>query len=177
MLRYPRIEVIKRTIYVPIYRESYEVQTMRPNRPMQSKFGMSKTQANAYSKRMLALLKKEGYDKAIFKSVLIDLRKFVLWNFHAPICLIVWERGFFGGAYRPTPWLWTGSFRDWMSRTLSVPVRRGRFHLPARHRKKLPKAEGQRFADTTHIVGYRLLTPFLHSGISLLPYSYFHIVI
>ena len=78
MLRFPRIEVIKRTIYVPIYRESYEVQTMRPNRPMQSKFGMSKTQANDYSKRMLALLKKEGYDKAIFKSVLIDLRKFVL---------------------------------------------------------------------------------------------------
>ena len=36
MLRYPRIEVIKRIIYVPIYRESYEVQTMRPNRPMQS---------------------------------------------------------------------------------------------------------------------------------------------
>lgn len=31
MLRFPRIEVIKRTIYVPIYRESYEVQTMRPN--------------------------------------------------------------------------------------------------------------------------------------------------
>ena len=73
MLRFPRIEVIKRIIYVPIYRESYEVQTMRPNRPMQSK-----TQANAYSKRMLALLKKEGYDKAVFKSVLIDLRKFVL---------------------------------------------------------------------------------------------------
>jgi hypothetical protein len=45
---------------------------------MQSKFGMSKTQANAYSKRMLALLKKEGYDKAVFKSVLIDLLKFVL---------------------------------------------------------------------------------------------------
>ena len=78
MLRCPRIEVIKRIIYVPIYRESYEVQTMRPNRPMQSKFGMSKTQANAYSKRMLALLKKEGYDKAVFKSVLIDLLKFVL---------------------------------------------------------------------------------------------------
>jgi len=53
----------------------------------------------------------------------------------------------------------------------------GRFHLQARHRKKLPKAEGQRLADTAHIVGYRVLTPFLHSGISLLPYSYFHIVI
>ena len=78
MLRYPRIEVIKWIIYVPIYRESYEVQTMRPNRPMQSKFGMSKIQANAYSKRMLALLKEEGYDKAVFKSVLIDLLKFVL---------------------------------------------------------------------------------------------------
>ena len=63
MLRYRRIEVIKRTIYVPIYRESYEVQTMRPNRPMQSKFGMSKTQANAYSKRMLALLKGKSSQK------------------------------------------------------------------------------------------------------------------
>ena len=78
MLRYPRIEVIKRIIHVPIYLESYEVQTMRPNRPMQSKFGMSKTQANAYSKRMLALLKKEGYDKAVFNSSMVDLRKFVL---------------------------------------------------------------------------------------------------
>ena len=45
---------------------------------MQSKFGMSKIQANAYSKRMLALLKEEGYEKAVFKSVLIDLLKFVL---------------------------------------------------------------------------------------------------
>ena len=101
MLRYPRIEVIKRIIYVPIYRESYEVQTMRPNRPMQSKFGMSKTQANAYSKRMLALLKKEGYDKAVFNSSMVDLRKFVLWSLCAPI----WLYGgvFFGGAYRPTP--------------------------------------------------------------------------
>jgi len=45
---------------------------------MQSKFGMSKTQANAYSKRMLALLKKEGYDKAVFNSSMVDLRKFVL---------------------------------------------------------------------------------------------------
>ena len=78
MLRYPRIEVIKRIIYVPIYRESYEVQTMCPNRPMQSKFGMSKTQANAYSKRMLALLKKEGYEQAVFNSSMVDLRKFVL---------------------------------------------------------------------------------------------------
>ena len=78
MLRYPRIEVIKCTSFVLTYREEYEVQTMRPNRPMKTKYGMSKTQANAYSKRMLALLKKEGYDKAVFKSVLIDLLKFVL---------------------------------------------------------------------------------------------------
>ena len=61
--------------------------------------------------------------------------------------------------------------------TSSMEIAADCFHLQARHRKKLPKAEGQRLADTAHIVGYRLLTPFLHSGISLLPYSYFHIVI
>ena len=50
MLRYPRIEVIKRTLFVPTYREEYEVQIMRPNRPMKSKYGMSKAQANAHWK-------------------------------------------------------------------------------------------------------------------------------
>ena len=56
------------------------------------------------------------------------------------------------------------------SKTLSNPVRRGRFHLPARCRKKLPKAEGQRLAVTVHIVGCRhifiavFLFPYCHIG-------------
>ena len=100
MLRYPRIEVIKRIIYVPIYRESYEVQTMCPNRPMQSKFGMSKTQANAYSKRMLALLKKEGYEKAVFNSSMVDLRKFVFMKFYA-LPYDYMGGVFFGGGLSP----------------------------------------------------------------------------
>lgn len=77
MLRYPRVEVIKRTLYVPTYREDYEVQTMRPNRPMQSKHGMSKAQANAHARRELSLLKKEGYDKAVCNSMMVDLKTFV----------------------------------------------------------------------------------------------------
>lgn len=78
MLRYPRIEVIKRTLFVPTYREEYEVQIMRPNRPMKSKYGMSKAQANAHARRELALLKKEGYAKAVYNSMMIELEKFIL---------------------------------------------------------------------------------------------------
>lgn len=77
MLRYPRVEVIKWTSYVPTYREDYEVQTMRPNRPMQSKHGMSKVQAHAHARRELALLKKEGYGKVVYNSMMIDLKTFV----------------------------------------------------------------------------------------------------
>ena len=77
MLRYPRIEVIKCTSFVPTYREEYEVQTMRPNRPMKTKYGMSKTQANAHAWRELALLKKEGYRKVVYNSMMIELGKFV----------------------------------------------------------------------------------------------------
>lgn len=77
MLRYPRVEVIKRTSYMPTYREDYEVQTMRHNRPMQSKYGMGKARANAHARRELALLKKEGYGKAVYNSMKIDLKTFI----------------------------------------------------------------------------------------------------
>lgn len=62
---------------MPTYREDYEVQTMRPNRPMQSKYGMSKAQAHAHARRELALLKKEGYGKVVYNSMMIDLKTFV----------------------------------------------------------------------------------------------------
>lgn len=77
MLRYPRIEVLKRTSFVPTYREEYEVQTMRPNHPMKSKYGMSRAQANAHARRELALLKKEGYRKVVYNSMMIELEKFI----------------------------------------------------------------------------------------------------
>ena len=76
MLRYPRVEIIKRKKFTPIYQELYEVQTMRPNRPMKSKFGMTKTQAMAYSRREVAMLKQEGYTKAVYHSMLVDLSTF-----------------------------------------------------------------------------------------------------
>ncbi len=50
---------------------------MRPNRPMQSKHGMSKAQANAHARRELSLLKKAGYDKAVYNSMMVDLKTFV----------------------------------------------------------------------------------------------------
>ena len=76
MLRYPRVEIIKRKTFVPIYREQYEVQTMRPNRPMKSKFGLNTSQAMAYSRREVALLKQEGYTKAVYNSMLVELSTF-----------------------------------------------------------------------------------------------------
>ena len=50
MIRYPRVLIIKRIKYIPIYQELYQVDTMRPNRPMRSKFGLSKSQANSICK-------------------------------------------------------------------------------------------------------------------------------
>lgn len=76
MLRYPRVEIIKRKIYILIYQEQYEVQTMRPNRPMKSRFGMTKAQAIAYSRREIALLKQEGYTKVVYNSMMVDLNTF-----------------------------------------------------------------------------------------------------
>ena len=73
MLRYPRVEIIKRKSYAPIYQEQYEVQTMRPNRPMKSRFGMTKAQAMAYSRREVALLKQEGYTKAVYNSMMVPV--------------------------------------------------------------------------------------------------------
>jgi len=49
---------------------------MRPNRQMKSKFGMTKSQAMAYSRREVALLKQEGYTKAVYNSMLVDLSTF-----------------------------------------------------------------------------------------------------
>ena len=43
MIRYPRVLIIKRIKYIPTYQELYQVDTMRPNRPMRSKFGLTKS--------------------------------------------------------------------------------------------------------------------------------------
>ena len=53
-MKYPRVDVFKRTKYSPIYQEIYQVDTMRPNRPIRSKASMTKQQANAYARRELA---------------------------------------------------------------------------------------------------------------------------
>ena len=65
MIRYPRVLIIKRIKCIPIYQELYQVDTMRPNRPKRSKFGLSKSQANSFARQELAVLKKEGYEKAL----------------------------------------------------------------------------------------------------------------
>lgn len=77
-MKYPRVDILKKRIYVPMYKEEYEVQTMRPNWPMQRKSGMTKAKANAFARQELSRLKSEGYAKAVFKSMLIDIRKFVI---------------------------------------------------------------------------------------------------
>lgn len=115
MIRYPRVLIIKRIKYIPTYQELYQVDTMRPNRPMRSKFGLSKSQANSFARQELAVLKSEGYEKAVFNSSMVDLRKFVLWSLCAPI----WLYGgvFFGGACRPTPLAVLSSTSIFLDRT------------------------------------------------------------
>ncbi|EFB32221.1 hypothetical protein HMPREF0971_01500 [Segatella oris F0302] len=43
---------------------------------MKSRFGMTKAQAMAYSRREVAMLKQEGYSKAVYNSMLVDLNTF-----------------------------------------------------------------------------------------------------
>lgn len=50
---------------------------MRPNRPMQVRYGLNHSQANAHARRELLKLKKEGYEKAVFQSSMIDLQRFI----------------------------------------------------------------------------------------------------
>ena len=65
MIRYPRVMIIKRIKYQPIYQELYQVDTMRPNKPMRCKIGLSKSQAKTFARQELAVLKSEGYEKAL----------------------------------------------------------------------------------------------------------------
>ena len=76
-MRYPRIDIIKWKHYEPFYHESYEVRTLRPKRPMVAKYFSSMAQANTHAKRELARLKKEGYDKAVYSSMMINLKRFI----------------------------------------------------------------------------------------------------
>ncbi len=78
MIRFPRVMIIKRVKYHLTYQELYQVDTMRPNRPMRNKFGLSKSQAKSFARQELAVLKNEGYEKAVFNSMLIDFRTFHL---------------------------------------------------------------------------------------------------
>lgn len=65
MIKFPRVMIIKRIKYHPTYQELYQVDTMRPNKPMRRKFGLSKSQANSFARQELAVLKSEGYEKAL----------------------------------------------------------------------------------------------------------------
>ena len=65
MIRYPRVMIIKRIKYHPIYQELYQVDTMRPNKPMRCKIGLSKSQAKTFARQELAVLKSEGSEKAL----------------------------------------------------------------------------------------------------------------
>ena len=76
-MKYPRVDVFKRTKHTPTYQEFFIVDTMRPNRPKCSKCWKTKLQADAYARRELALLKKEGYEKVVYNSMMIDLSKFI----------------------------------------------------------------------------------------------------
>lgn len=76
-MRYPRIDIIKWKDYEPFYHESYEVRTLRPKRPMVTRCFSSMTQANTHARRELARLKKEGYENAVYNSMMIDLKRFI----------------------------------------------------------------------------------------------------
>ena len=67
MIRYPRVLIIKRIKYIPTYQELYQVDTMRPNRPMRSKFGLTKSQANLICKTRVGCSKKRGLRKSRFQ--------------------------------------------------------------------------------------------------------------
>ena len=69
MIRYPRVLIIKRIKYIPIYQELYQVDTMRPNRPMRSKFGLSKSQANSFCKTRVGCSKKSKATKKLFTTL------------------------------------------------------------------------------------------------------------
>ena len=86
MKRYPRVLIIKRIKYIPTYQELYQVDTIRPNRPMRSKFGLTKSQANSFARQELAVLKSEGYEKAVYNSMLIDFMTFHLLNEISVVC-------------------------------------------------------------------------------------------
>lgn len=76
-MKYPRVDVFRCIQYSPIFQEVYQVDTMRPNRPIRSTKSMTKQQVNICTRRELALLKKEGYEKVVYNSVIIDLSKFI----------------------------------------------------------------------------------------------------
>lgn len=76
-MKYPRVDVFKRIKHIPTYQEFFIVDTMRPNRPKYSKCWKTKQQADAYARRELAFFKKEGYEKVVYNSMMIDLSKFI----------------------------------------------------------------------------------------------------
>lgn len=83
-MRYPRIEIVKRKKYQGnmamreflrtgvFYAEEYEVQTMRPGRPMVSRGSMDRTSAISYSKRELQKLKGENYKTVVYDGRIVN---------------------------------------------------------------------------------------------------------
>lgn len=84
-MMYPRIEIISRHVCHGrqaernfmrtgiAYAESYYVQTMRPNRPMQEKTCLSHYQATIIAQQELKKLTKEGYKNVVFDGRLMNL--------------------------------------------------------------------------------------------------------
>lgn len=84
-MMYPRIEIISRHVCHGrqaernfmrtgiAYAESFFVQTMRPNRPMQEKTCQSRSQAAMIAQQELKKLTKEGYKNVVFDGRLMNL--------------------------------------------------------------------------------------------------------
>ena len=115
MIRYPRVLIIKRIKYIPTYQELYQVDTMRPNRPMRSKFGLTKSQANSFARQELAVLKSEGYEKAVFNSSMVTYGNLFYEVYALPYDYM--GAFFFGGACRPTPLAVLSSTSIFLDRT------------------------------------------------------------
>lgn len=86
---------------LPIYQEQYEVQTMRPNQPMRSRFGMNKSQAMAYSRREIVMLKQEGYSKVVYQSMMVNLKNLSPITKHATASF-----GQYFFPFRPNSYAW-----------------------------------------------------------------------
>lgn len=82
-MQFPRIEIIKHRDFCGrnamrnymrtgiAYAETYEVQTMRPDRPMSRKSNLDRVSANSFAQKELQKLKAEKYSAIIYNGRIV----------------------------------------------------------------------------------------------------------